>query len=171
MSNSKLTVLASAKNLPRLVFNEGEPNVRISYILALAKIFNCLGMVQVDPKLYYSIEEGAYRLLQDQAAQEQVVLHQSSSSSSSQEQSSPQSKTTTPTTSTSTPGTSSVMYPSTSPFKLRQEGEVSAQAIEGLREKDGDDSLLEDYMSPPPCTDVSTLLLQMQINNHHPLRG
>ena len=53
-SHSKFTNLSSAKNIHRAPFSESDSMTRIKYVLALAKIFNCLAMVQINPKLYYS---------------------------------------------------------------------------------------------------------------------
>ena len=54
-AHSKLAILAQAKAVRAPPFSQDDVEPYMDYVVALAKVFNCVAMIEVDPERYYSI--------------------------------------------------------------------------------------------------------------------
>ena len=153
--------------------------VRIKYIIKVSKNFNCLAMVQVNPKLYYSIAEESYRALQqevacavqgspdisdseDQDADPKGVKRVASSSSSIQATPAPTGKGV-PTTNnlSQSPDFYSNLYPS--PMKSPRTN-ASDQPSEDITSDQMQALACAEYIGDSPTGDVATALLELEIS-------
>ena len=153
--------MLTAKQIPRPTFNPSDPSATRDYIFKMARSLNCLAMLSINPKLYYSVPEAGLRALREAKGPMNTPLppdeydkHQASSHQGLSDK-------TPTTTSSQSPklSTTSSMYPS--PQKnlsaSRPDSEASAEQIRALS------ASTPSYIGESPTGNLATSMLELEI--------
>ena len=153
--------MLTAKQIPRPTFNPNDPSATRDYIFKMARGLNCLAMISIKPREYYSVPETGLRKLREAKAPQFTPLPKDEYDEKHASSSSGPSDQTPTTTSSQSPklSTSSSMYPSPQKniFNSRPEEEISAEQLRALS------ALTPTYIGESPTENLATSILELEI--------